>query len=182
MTSDVLELFLELAALPSPPGRGARRRRRGRRAISATAASRSTRTAPARRPARRSGTSTPGSSRRAEGEPLLLCAHLDTVPPTAAIEPVVEDGVVRNGAGTILGADNKAAVAVDARGDAARARRGPPARRHRAAVHAEGGGRARRRVRLRPHAACTRGRATSTTRRRRSAPSSSARRSRSRSR
>ena len=45
------------------------------------------------------------------GEPLLLCAHLDTVPPTAAIEPVVADGVVRNGAGTILGADNKAAVA-----------------------------------------------------------------------
>src|SRR5207253_5508127 len=47
----------------------------------------------------------------AEGEPLFLCAHLDTVPPTAAIEPVVEDGVVRNTAGTILGADNKAAVA-----------------------------------------------------------------------
>jgi tripeptide aminopeptidase len=47
----------------------------------------------------------------ADGEPLLLCAHLDTVPPTAAIEPVVADGVVRNGAGTILGADNKAAVA-----------------------------------------------------------------------
>jgi tripeptide aminopeptidase len=34
------------------------------------------------------------------------------VPPTAAIEPVVEDGVVRNAAGTILGADNKSAVAV----------------------------------------------------------------------
>jgi tripeptide aminopeptidase len=33
------------------------------------------------------------------------------VPPTAAIEPVVDDGVVRNAAGTILGADNKAAVA-----------------------------------------------------------------------
>jgi tripeptide aminopeptidase len=48
----------------------------------------------------------------AAGEPLLLCAHLDTVPPTAAIEPIVADGVVRNGAGTILGADNKAAVAV----------------------------------------------------------------------
>src|SRR5437764_687342 len=48
---------------------------------------------------------------KAEGEPLLLCAHLDTVPPTAAIEPVVEDGVVRNAAGTILGADDKAAVA-----------------------------------------------------------------------
>jgi tripeptide aminopeptidase len=47
----------------------------------------------------------------AAGESLLLCAHLDTVPPTAPIEPVVADGVVRNAAGTILGADNKAAVA-----------------------------------------------------------------------
>ncbi|MDH4176369.1 MAG: M20/M25/M40 family metallo-hydrolase [Thermoleophilia bacterium] len=46
------------------------------------------------------------------GVPLLLCSHLDTVPPQGAIEPVVEDGVVRNAAGTILGADNKAAVAV----------------------------------------------------------------------
>jgi tripeptide aminopeptidase len=47
----------------------------------------------------------------AEGEPLFLCAHLDTVPPEAGIEPVEEDGVIRNAAGTILGADNKAAVA-----------------------------------------------------------------------
>lgn len=46
------------------------------------------------------------------GAPIFFCAHLDTVPPEAAIEPVVgEDGIVRNGAGTILGADNKAAVA-----------------------------------------------------------------------
>jgi tripeptide aminopeptidase len=33
------------------------------------------------------------------------------VPPEGPIEPVVEDGVVRNGGGTILGADNKSAVA-----------------------------------------------------------------------
>ena len=46
------------------------------------------------------------------GTPIFLCAHLDTVPPTDAIEPVVEDGVVRNARPTILGADNKAAVAV----------------------------------------------------------------------
>jgi tripeptide aminopeptidase len=50
--------------------------------------------------------------RRGGGTPILLCAHLDTVPPEAAIEPVVEGGVVRNAAGTILGADNKSAVAV----------------------------------------------------------------------
>jgi len=47
-----------------------------------------------------------------EGSPLFLCAHLDTVPPTGPIEPVVDEGVVRNAAGTILGADNKSAVAV----------------------------------------------------------------------
>ncbi len=46
------------------------------------------------------------------GTPIFLCAHLDTVPPAGPIEPVVEDGVVRNAGGTILGADDKAAVAV----------------------------------------------------------------------
>jgi tripeptide aminopeptidase len=45
------------------------------------------------------------------GVPLFLCAHLDTVPPDGPIEPVVDDGVVRNAGGTILGADNKSAVA-----------------------------------------------------------------------
>jgi tripeptide aminopeptidase len=49
----------------------------------------------------------------AGGVPIFLCAHTDTVPPIAALEPVVgEDGVIRNGAGTILGCDNKAAVVV----------------------------------------------------------------------
>ena len=45
------------------------------------------------------------------GTPIFLCAHLDTVPPTEEIQPVIEDGIVRNACGTILGADNKAAVA-----------------------------------------------------------------------
>ena len=47
----------------------------------------------------------------ADGEPLFLCAHLDTVPPTDAIEPIVDDGIVRNARPAILGGDNKAAVA-----------------------------------------------------------------------
>ena len=47
----------------------------------------------------------------APGEPLFFCAHLDTVPPTGPLEPVEEDGVIRNAGGTILGADNKSAVA-----------------------------------------------------------------------
>ena len=44
------------------------------------------------------------------GTPIFLCAHLDTVPPEGPLEPVVEDGIVRNAGGTILGADNKSAV------------------------------------------------------------------------
>ena len=47
----------------------------------------------------------------AEGTPLFFCAHLDTVPPQGPIEPVLDDGLLRNAGGTILGADNKAAVA-----------------------------------------------------------------------
>jgi len=46
-----------------------------------------------------------------DGMPLFFCAHLDTVPPDGPLEPLVEDGVVRNAGGTILGADNKSAVA-----------------------------------------------------------------------
>jgi tripeptide aminopeptidase len=44
-------------------------------------------------------------------ETMLLCAHLDTVPQTAPIEPVVVDGGWENANDGILGADNKAAVA-----------------------------------------------------------------------
>jgi tripeptide aminopeptidase len=43
---------------------------------------------------------------------VLLCAHIDTVEPTAPIEPVVDDGGWVNRHPGILGADNKAAVAV----------------------------------------------------------------------
>ena len=43
---------------------------------------------------------------------VLLCAHLDTVPPQAPVEPVVREGFWENANAGILGADNKAAVAV----------------------------------------------------------------------
>jgi tripeptide aminopeptidase len=46
------------------------------------------------------------------GESILLCAHLDTVPLAAAVEPVLVDGGWENANDGILGADNKAAVAV----------------------------------------------------------------------
>ncbi len=50
----------------------------------------------------------PGADERA----ILLCAHMDTVPPLAPIEPVIVDGGWENANEGILGADNKAAVAV----------------------------------------------------------------------
>jgi tripeptide aminopeptidase len=43
---------------------------------------------------------------------LLLCAHLDTVPLQAPVEPVLLDGYWENANDGILGADNKAAIAV----------------------------------------------------------------------
>jgi tripeptide aminopeptidase len=43
---------------------------------------------------------------------VMLCAHLDTVPHEGPIEPVVVDGGWESAGETILGADNKAAVAV----------------------------------------------------------------------
>jgi tripeptide aminopeptidase len=43
---------------------------------------------------------------------VLLCAHLDTVPLHAPVEPVLQDGFWENANEAILGADNKAAVAV----------------------------------------------------------------------
>ena len=43
---------------------------------------------------------------------VLLCAHLDTVPLAAPVNVQREGGVFRNGNEAILGADNKAAVAV----------------------------------------------------------------------
>jgi tripeptide aminopeptidase len=46
------------------------------------------------------------------GRSLLLCAHLDTVPLQAPVEPVLLDGGWTNANDGILGADNKAAVAV----------------------------------------------------------------------
>lgn len=45
-------------------------------------------------------------------ESVLICTHLDTVPLEAPVEPVLVDGGWENANEAILGADNKAAVAV----------------------------------------------------------------------
>jgi tripeptide aminopeptidase len=111
-SDEVVSLFTELAALPSPPGEErvvadrvvAYLHDLGLEVAEDDAGP-------------RIGSDTGNLYTRIEptaeaGTPLFLCAHLDTVPPEAAIEPVITDGVIRNAAGTILGADNKAAVAV----------------------------------------------------------------------
>ena len=41
---------------------------------------------------------------------ILFCAHLDTVPLAAPVEPVLIDGAWENANEGILGADNKSAV------------------------------------------------------------------------
>jgi tripeptide aminopeptidase len=43
---------------------------------------------------------------------VVFCAHVDTVPHEGRVEVVNDEGVFRSRGGTILGADNKAAVAV----------------------------------------------------------------------
>jgi tripeptide aminopeptidase len=103
--SEVLPLFLELAAIPSPSGEEeavAEQVRAYLHDLGLEAEGDDAGNLLARLPA------TPGES----GEPVFFCAHLDTVPASGPIEPVVEDGIVTNGANTILGADDKAAVAV----------------------------------------------------------------------
>jgi tripeptide aminopeptidase len=60
-----------------------------------------------------SAVGSPGAGRPDGGRPsLLLCAHLDTVPLLAPVEPVLEDGFWENANEGVLGVDNKAAVAV----------------------------------------------------------------------
>jgi tripeptide aminopeptidase len=108
--SDVLEIFLELAAIPSPPGE--------ERAVADVVLRylRDLGLDPDEDDAGpRIGSTAGNLYARLEptvpGTPLFLCAHLDTVPPAGELRPVVDDdGVVRNAGGTILGADNKAAV------------------------------------------------------------------------
>jgi tripeptide aminopeptidase len=45
-------------------------------------------------------------------QPLMLCAHLDTVNPGKCIKPIVEDNIVKSDGTTVLGADDKAGVAI----------------------------------------------------------------------
>jgi tripeptide aminopeptidase len=110
--SDALACFVELAALPSPPGEERAVADRVLDYLGALGLEADEDDAGAV-----VGSSIGNIYARLEpsggqGEPLFFCAHLDTVLPEGPIEPEVgEDEVVRNAAGTILGADDKSAVA-----------------------------------------------------------------------
>src|SRR4051812_11071975 len=112
MASEVVDLFTELAAISSPPGE--------ERPV-ADAVTRYLRDLGLEVDEDDAGSAV-GSNMgnlycRVEprgnggGTPIFLCAHLDTVPPEGPLEPVIEEGVVRNAGGTILGADDKSAGA-----------------------------------------------------------------------
>jgi tripeptide aminopeptidase len=112
LTSPMLDLFLELCAIPSPSGK--------ERAVADRVGAFLTELGLAwdeDSAAAELGGDTGNIYARLEptanGMPMFLCAHTDTVPPETAIEPIVdEQGIVRNGKATILGSDNKAAVVV----------------------------------------------------------------------
>jgi tripeptide aminopeptidase len=109
---DVLSLFLELAALPSPPGRERAVADRVLDYLAALGLEADEDDAGAKVGSTMGNIFCRLEPTSGSEAPVFFCAHLDTVPPEAPIEPVVgEDEVVRNGAGTILGADDKSAVA-----------------------------------------------------------------------
>jgi tripeptide aminopeptidase len=96
------ELFAELCRIPSPFGREqecAARVRAELRASGIEVAEDETGNLLAHIPGR-------------EERSVLLCAHMDTVEADAPIEPVLVDGGWENANDAILGADNKAALAV----------------------------------------------------------------------
>jgi tripeptide aminopeptidase len=110
--TEVLELFTELATIPSPPGE-----ERAVADVVATYLRNCALDVDEDDAGAQIGATAGNLYSRLEattaGTPIFLCAHLDTVPPVGRIEPVVDDeGFVRNAGGTILGADDKAAVAV----------------------------------------------------------------------
>jgi tripeptide aminopeptidase len=113
VTSDVVDVFMSLAAVPSPSGDeravadlvAAYLRELGLEVSEDDAAS------SLRGNAGNLYCRVPASDGNG-GLPLFFCAHIDTVPPDAPIEPVIAHGAIRNSAPTILGADNKASVAV----------------------------------------------------------------------
>ena len=100
-STELVDLFLELASIPSPPGE--------ERGV-ADVVRRYLRDLGLAPDEDEHGNIYARISPTADGTPLFFCAHMDTVPPEGRLEPVLEDGVIRNAGGTILGADDKSAI------------------------------------------------------------------------
>ncbi len=111
LTSPLLDLFLELCAIPSPPGDERAVANRVCNCLEELGILVEEDDA-GRQIGSNSGNLYSHLSATTSGSPIFLCAHLDTVPLDGRLEPFVDEGVVRNAGGTILGSDNKAAVVV----------------------------------------------------------------------
>lgn len=51
------------------------------------------------------------AKKQEEGPPILFCVHMDTVEPGKNINPIIKNNIIKSSGKTILGADNKAAIA-----------------------------------------------------------------------
>jgi tripeptide aminopeptidase len=112
LSSPLLDLFLELCAIPSPPGEERFVADRVGAYLTDLGLEWDEDEAGAEIDSNAGNIYCRLPATSDAGMPVFLCAHTDTVPLDGSLEPVVEDGVVRNAGGTILGSDNKAAVAV----------------------------------------------------------------------
>jgi tripeptide aminopeptidase len=113
LTSPLVDLFLELCALPSPSGKERAVADRVAAYLTGLGLEWDEDDAAARLDGDAGNIYCRIAPTNGGGAPIFLCSHTDTVPPETVIDPIVgEDGIVRNSAGTILGSDNKAAVVV----------------------------------------------------------------------
>ena len=108
--SEVLDLFLALARIPSQPGEE-REVMDAVRARLAALGIESEEDGAAARIGGNCGNLLARIPATAAGTPIFLNAHVDTVPVLDALDPAIEGEYVVNRAPAILGADNKASVA-----------------------------------------------------------------------
>jgi tripeptide aminopeptidase len=112
LSSPLLDLFLELCSIPSPSGQERAVTDRVGAYLTALGLEWDEDDAAGRLDGTAGNLYCRLPPTDAEGIPIFLCAHTDTVPLDGELEPVVQDGVVRNAGGTILGSDDKAAIVV----------------------------------------------------------------------
>ena len=106
----LVELFLELVAIPSPPGRERAMADRVAAEFDSIGVTWNEDDA-GRRIGGDTGNLIAHIPATTSAPRLLFCAHLDTVPEPEPIVPIIDEGVIRSSGPTILAADNKAAVA-----------------------------------------------------------------------